>query len=113
MGPQRVPAPASPWREVAAVLAAALGVLSLLALLSYRASDVSLNASGTPEVHNLIGPVGAYWADVWLQLLGLAGLSGGPRPAWAQLGASCGARRCSPAYAPASVCWACSLVWAP
>ena len=58
------------WREVAAVLLLALGALMLLALLSYRPSDGSLNASGSQAVHNWAGPVGALWADVWLQLVG-------------------------------------------
>jgi DNA segregation ATPase FtsK/SpoIIIE, S-DNA-T family len=57
--------------EAIAVLLGCSGVLTVLALVSYSAADGSLNASGTAEVKNWIGPAGAYWADMLLQLLGV------------------------------------------
>src|SRR5207249_3832490 len=59
-----------PLTEALAVALACAGVLTLLALVSYHPSDASLNASGPAEVKNWIGPAGAYWADLLLQLLG-------------------------------------------
>ena len=44
--------------------------MTLLALGSYDPRDTSLNASGSAEVYNLIGPAGAFWADLLLQSLG-------------------------------------------
>lgn len=64
--PKRVP------HEVVAVILGCLGVLSVLALLSYHAGDTSLNASNKSEVRNWIGPAGAYWADILLQLVGVS-----------------------------------------
>lgn len=59
-------------REVLAVFLCCAGLLSLLALLSYRAEDVSLNAASSHgEIHNWIGPAGAYIADLLLQALGV------------------------------------------
>lgn len=57
--------------EVTAVLLACIGVLTILALASYDAADSSLNASGGVQVHNWIGPAGAYWSDLLLQSLGV------------------------------------------
>jgi S-DNA-T family DNA segregation ATPase FtsK/SpoIIIE len=53
------------------VALACIGILTLLALVSYTASDTSLNASGSTDVQNWIGPAGAYWADMLLQALGV------------------------------------------
>ena len=58
--------------EVLAVILGCLGLLTILALLSFHPADASLNASGTAEVHNWIGPAGGYWADLLLQLLGVS-----------------------------------------
>ena len=58
-------------QEAIAVLLGCAGLLTLLALASYTPSDASLNASGSAEVKNWIGPAGAYWADMLLQLLGV------------------------------------------
>jgi len=60
-----------PWNEAIAVALWCVGALTLLALISYHAADASLNASGAPEVHNWIGPAGAYWSDFLLQSLGV------------------------------------------
>ncbi len=58
--------------EVVAVLLGCLGLLTLLALLSFHPADASLNASGVALVHNWIGPFGAYWADLLLQAVGVS-----------------------------------------
>ncbi len=57
--------------EVLAVILGCLGVLTILSLLSYHAGDASLNASGSSVVKNWIGPAGAYWSDLLLQMLGI------------------------------------------
>jgi S-DNA-T family DNA segregation ATPase FtsK/SpoIIIE len=58
-------------REAAGVALICLGAVTLLALASYQPTDISLNASGSAEVANWIGPAGAYWADLLLQGLGV------------------------------------------
>ena len=57
-------------REAVAVVLMCTGMMSILALGSFHPRDISLNASGAPEVRNLIGPAGALWADLLLQGLG-------------------------------------------
>ncbi len=57
-------------REALAVVLMCGGVMTILALGSFHPRDISLNASGGSEVHNLIGPAGALWADLLLQGLG-------------------------------------------
>ncbi len=57
--------------EALAVVLACLGIITLLSLVSYDARDTSLNASGRAAVSNWIGPAGAYWADLMLQLVGI------------------------------------------
>lgn len=58
--------------EVLAVFLCCGGLLTLLALASYSPEDASLNAaSSRSEIHNWIGPAGAYWSDLMLQLLGV------------------------------------------
>src|SRR5688572_11070991 len=52
-------------------LALALGSLFvLLALISYRPSDPSLNTDASGPVHNWMGSVGAWTSDFLLMLLG-------------------------------------------
>src|SRR5687767_6519185 len=52
-------------------LALALGsVFALLALISYRPSDPSLNTEASGPVHNWMGSVGAWTSDFLLMLLG-------------------------------------------
>ena len=65
-----LPSP-SAVREALAVVLVFGGALTLLALISYQAGDLSLNVSGSAEVRNWIGPFGAYWADLLLQGVGL------------------------------------------
>ncbi len=57
--------------EALAVILACVGVITLLSLGSYDPRDTSLNASGRAAVSNWIGPAGAYWADLLLQLVGI------------------------------------------
>jgi S-DNA-T family DNA segregation ATPase FtsK/SpoIIIE len=59
--------------EVLAVLLAAAAVLLLLSLVTYNPLDPSWNSvSSRQEPSNLIGMVGAYVGDLFLQLFGLA-----------------------------------------
>ncbi len=58
--------------EVVAVVLGCLGVLTIASLLSFHPGDASLNASGSIQVQNWIGPAGAYWADALFQLLGVS-----------------------------------------
>ncbi len=57
--------------EAFAVALGACGLLTVLALASYNPLDASLNASGSADVANWIGPAGAYWADMLFQMLGI------------------------------------------
>ena len=61
----------APPREAVAVVLVCVGILTLLSLGSFDPDDVSLNASGSLTVQNWIGPAGAYWADILLQVLGI------------------------------------------
>ncbi len=63
--------PSQVHTEAMAVLLGCCGLLTLLSLMSYHPADVSLNASGSSEVHNWIGTAGGYWADFLLQVLGV------------------------------------------
>lgn len=69
------PAPHSLFQvaeEVFAVLLCCVGLLSLLALVSYSPADPSLNSAGSSPSHrNWIGPAGAYGSDLLLQALGV------------------------------------------
>ena len=61
--------------EVLAVVMSAAAVLLLLSLFSYDPHDPSPNlVTAQREPHNLIGPVGAFISDVFLQWFGLAAL---------------------------------------
>ncbi len=59
------------WNEVIAICLWCLGVLTVLALASHNAGDASLNASGSADVSNWVGPAGAYWSDLLFQALGV------------------------------------------
>jgi len=60
-------------RDIWGVMICALAVLTALSLLSYDPRDRSLNTpSGNVPGHNWGGVVGAYWADLLLQGLGLS-----------------------------------------
>jgi S-DNA-T family DNA segregation ATPase FtsK/SpoIIIE len=75
---QRDPKPKTPWfdarrrSELIGFLLSVLGLLILLSLVSYQPLDPSLNSSAAawPAVHNWIGLVGSYLADVLYQALG-------------------------------------------
>jgi S-DNA-T family DNA segregation ATPase FtsK/SpoIIIE len=59
--------------EVMGFLFLASGILVLLSFASFHATDSSWNtATGRVHAENLIGPVGAYLADIFLQSFGLA-----------------------------------------
>lgn len=64
-------APLRAPREAQAVALLCLGILTLVSLATYDAADASLNASGSSQAHNWIGPAGAYWADLIFQVLGI------------------------------------------
>ncbi|MBI1955480.1 MAG: DNA translocase FtsK 4TM domain-containing protein, partial [Acidobacteria bacterium] len=59
------------WNEFVGLLWAALALLLLLSLVSYSPTDLSWNtASASLATRNWVGPVGAYTADLFYQLLG-------------------------------------------
>jgi S-DNA-T family DNA segregation ATPase FtsK/SpoIIIE len=59
--------------EVTGFLFLASGILVLLSFASFHPTDPSWNtATGRVHAENLIGPVGAYFADLFLQSFGLA-----------------------------------------
>ena len=59
--------------EVLGFLFLASGILVLLSFASFHPTDPSWNtATGRVRAENLIGPVGAYLADIFLQSFGLA-----------------------------------------
>src|SRR5215471_14252696 len=75
---QREPKVKTPWfdarrrSELKGFLWSVLALLILLSLVSYQPVDPSLNSSAAPgpAVHNWIGPVGSYLADILYQSLG-------------------------------------------
>lgn len=69
---EKTPSPASHsrWREIVGVVLVAVGLFFLLALVSYSPQDPSLNSTGTGQVNNMGGIVGAYLADLTIQILG-------------------------------------------
>ncbi|HEX8181397.1 MAG TPA: DNA translocase FtsK [Pyrinomonadaceae bacterium] len=58
--------------EIIAIALFALGALLLLCLVFFNPNDNSLNSTGAGVTHNLVGPAGAYVADLLLQTFGLA-----------------------------------------
>ncbi|MCS6817612.1 MAG: DNA translocase FtsK [Blastocatellia bacterium] len=59
--------------EILGLLLLAIGVIFLLSVLSYHPEDPSWNVlTSRSSVQNKVGRVGAYLADFWLQMLGLA-----------------------------------------
>ncbi len=59
--------------EAVGVVFLATGILCLLSFASFHPADASLNTvTGPGKALNLIGPVGAYFADFFLQSFGLA-----------------------------------------
>lgn len=69
------PYTASRWREVTGVILTAAGLFLLVSMVSYSPQDVSLNSTGSAGdgVRNMGGIVGAHFADIIVQLLGLSG----------------------------------------
>jgi S-DNA-T family DNA segregation ATPase FtsK/SpoIIIE len=64
-----------PWNEIAGIILIGIGLVVLIALLSYSSNDPSWNTTGKNErAQNLIGPVGANIADMLYQMFGLAAL---------------------------------------
>jgi S-DNA-T family DNA segregation ATPase FtsK/SpoIIIE len=67
------PTPSKRLNEAAGFVFLATGLLFLLSLASYSQRDPSWNTvAGTVRTGNLIGPVGAHLADLFLQAFGLA-----------------------------------------
>ena len=62
--------------EIGGMLLAACGVALLLACLTYRPADPSLNHATQEPAQNLLGLPGAYLADLALQCFGLVALLG-------------------------------------
>ncbi len=63
------------FNEIAGLVLFGLGIVFLLALISYDPADPSWNASGPQaKTHNWIGPVGALLGDTLYQTLGYAAL---------------------------------------
>jgi S-DNA-T family DNA segregation ATPase FtsK/SpoIIIE len=60
-----------PRHEIFALVLFAAGLLLLLSLITYTASDPSFSVSGRGEVRNAIGVIGSYLADALLKLCGL------------------------------------------
>jgi S-DNA-T family DNA segregation ATPase FtsK/SpoIIIE len=61
------------WNEMVGLLLFAVGLLVLLSLVSYNASDPCFSVSGTgAETKNYIGLIGAYLSDALLRLFGLS-----------------------------------------
>ena len=61
------------WNEMMGLLLFAVGLLVLLSLVSYSASDPCFSVSGSgAETKNFIGIIGAYLSDALLRLFGLA-----------------------------------------
>jgi DNA segregation ATPase FtsK/SpoIIIE, S-DNA-T family len=61
------------WNEMIGLVLFAVGLLLLLCLVSYSATDPSFSVSGTgPDIKNYIGIIGAYLSDALLHLFGLS-----------------------------------------
>ncbi len=61
--------------EAVGVVFLATGILALLSFASFHPADASLNTvTGPGKALNLIGPVGAYFADFFLQSFGFAAM---------------------------------------
>ncbi len=70
--PQAGPARHRRLHELGGLLLLLAAVLLLLALVSYRPSDPSLDTAGAQSIHNWTGRVGASTSDLLLQLEGAA-----------------------------------------
>lgn len=64
-----------PWNEIIGLILMGIGLVVLLALISYNSSDPSWNsAGGNIRTRNWIGPMGAKMADALYQAFGIAAL---------------------------------------
>lgn len=64
-----------PWNEIAGLILFGIGLVILLALVSYSSDDPSWNSVGADvRIRNWIGPVGAKIADTLFQAFGLGAL---------------------------------------
>ena len=64
-----------PWNEIAGIVLIGIGLVIMMALVSYSADDPSWNSTGAyKRARNWIGPVGAQLADMLYQFFGLAAL---------------------------------------
>src|SRR5262249_21487148 len=62
-----------PWNEIIGLILMGIGLVIVIALLSYSSNDTSWNSEGSNiAVRNLIGPMGAKVADGLYQAFGLA-----------------------------------------
>jgi S-DNA-T family DNA segregation ATPase FtsK/SpoIIIE len=50
------------------------GIALVIAILSYHHEDPSLNSASAAKAKNILGILGAYWADLGLQIFGVAAL---------------------------------------
>ncbi len=57
--------------EIAALILFSVGLLLLLALVTYSSTDPCFSVSGSGEVKNAIGVIGSYLSDALLKLFGL------------------------------------------
>jgi S-DNA-T family DNA segregation ATPase FtsK/SpoIIIE len=64
-----------PWNEIIGLILMGVGLVILLALISYNSSDPSWNSTGgNSRTRNWIGPLGAKMADGLYQAFGIAAL---------------------------------------
>ncbi len=64
---------AGPWNEIIGLIMIGIGVVILLALLSYDSSDPSWNSvGGNARARNWVGPMGAHVANALYQAFGIA-----------------------------------------
>lgn len=60
------------WHEIIGLLLFAAGLLIILSLMSYSATDQCFSVTGSgAEIKNVIGIIGAYFSDALLRLFGL------------------------------------------
>jgi DNA segregation ATPase FtsK/SpoIIIE, S-DNA-T family len=64
-----------PWNEIIGLILIGIGIVILLALISYDSSDPSWNSvGGNTRVRNWVGPMGAKVSDALYQAFGIAAL---------------------------------------
>ncbi|MGH9753508.1 MAG: DNA translocase FtsK [Blastocatellia bacterium] len=66
---------AGPWNEIIGLILIGIGIVILLALISYDSSDPSWNSvGGNARARNWVGPMGAKVSDALYQAFGIAAL---------------------------------------